>query len=65
MDLYTKMPITVINLFMKEDSRLCRESLENHILFSKYDIGGAEELYFSDCCRRGVINARIAIVCMN
>lgn len=37
--------------------RLCQEAEANHILFSQYDIGGAEELYFSDCCRRGVINA--------
>ena len=25
--------------------------------FFKYDIGGAEELQFSDCCRRGAITA--------
>ena len=38
-------------------NRLCEAAQENHALFAQYDIGGAEELYFSDCCRRGVINA--------
>lgn len=37
--------------------RLCHVAKANRALFSQYDIGGAEELYFSDCCRRGVINA--------
>lgn len=37
--------------------RLCHVAQANHALFSQYDIGGAEELHFSDCCRRGVINA--------
>ena len=38
-------------------SMLCEESKANRHLFSKHNIGGAEELYFSDCFRRGTINA--------
>lgn len=37
--------------------RLCQVARNNHALFSKYDVGGAEELLFSDCCRRGTISA--------
>ena len=35
---------------------MLREAAKKHFaLFSQYDIGGAEELLFSDCCRRGPI----------
>jgi hypothetical protein len=36
---------------------LLHTAAENVALFSRYDIGGAHELLFSDCCRRGEIRA--------
>ncbi len=39
--------------------QVCETAETHHALFSRYDLGGAEELGFSDCCRSGAIR----IVC--
>jgi hypothetical protein len=38
-------------------SRLCQVARSHYNVFSVYDVGGAEELLFSDSCRRGEISA--------
>ena len=37
--------------------KLYETAKAHHALFSKFDIGGADELQFSDCCHRGQISA--------
>ena len=44
-------------------SQLCETAKNNRALFSKYDLGGAEELQFSDCCQRGTITAKCLGTC--
>ena len=38
-------------------NQLLQTAASNQALFSLYDIGGAQELRFSDCCHRGEIRA--------
>ncbi len=37
--------------------QLCQTAESHRVLFSRYDLGGAQELLFSDCCQRGQISA--------
>lgn len=37
---------------------LCQVAQQNHQLFSQFDLGGAEELQFSDSCHQGQISAK-------
>ena len=41
----------------KTFSKLCDVAKAHHALFTKFDIGGAQELQFTGCCRRGPISA--------